>query len=725
VSDAEAFLHERLGDLDAALRLYVSTAQHATSALTQAVAAGSLPLLLLPQGYWVPGWFDRASIQSAQQQAHLHPAHSSSSSSGRDHTHTAAAAEGPCWGMEMLVRQLESVVHMMDAAGAAGTAGPSSTVGVSGGRTGSTGVPADLHQASQQLRVAAAYVAATLLHQLDPSSFSSSSSRQVDRAPAPLNSSASGGLSSSDTMGDGSSSSSASVPLQLPPPVLYLYRAWMAELSPRLRLKGLGPGLGSTAAAAGGGGAWQGGNPQGGLPSSSVWASSSGGTSSAAAAAAAAVGLQAGLQVPGVPEVLRTAWQSLQSAVAFCERNTRPSSTAAAAAAAAGSSASPERRSSSSGGPAGVGQELWFQLMEVYVANLRGLRTGGTQQSQPTQTTQQQQQLAADLLRAAAQQVPLRDLPGILRAGGAAVAAQQMLPELLRLLLDEVVCCMADHLPLLDIVGRIIQQHGTERFGEFRSTLLGLLGATGYDSAILSAANRLITGDAFSTVRHAYGLRQLARAIQEQQQQQQVEAASGVAASSSSSSLLVAPAMAAAGAVPAAAVKSAMLLGVLGSPGSYDSSSSSSSGGRLSSRYSLTQADRDLIQGILGAGGMRLQLQPAGPVGQVPGIEAAYKAAAQAVADSGRMFHAGLDLALELAMLQSLQEHQHHQRRQHGAPGDSTGCGPGSWGAHEGGAAGASSQEHQQVDSGGDGPRVTTTSSFDIDELLTWSHVNM
>jgi hypothetical protein len=371
--------------------------------------------------------------------------------------------------------------------------------------------------------------------------------------------------------------------------------------------------------------------------------------------------------------------------------------------------------------------------MEVYVANLRGLRTTGTQQPQPVQPQQQQQQqqqrqqqqLVADLHSAAAQQIPLQDLPRILRAGGAAVAAQQMLPELLRLLLDEVVCCMADHLPLLDIVGRIIQQHGTERFGEFRSTLLGLLGATGYDSAILSAANRLITGDAFTTVRHAYGLRQLARAIQEQQQQ--VEAAAAVAsgvASSSSSSLMVAPTVPAAGAVPAAAVQSAMLLGVLGSPGSYDSSSSS--GGRLSSRYSLTQADRDLIQGILGAGGMRLQLHPAGPVGHIPGVAAAYKAAAQAVADSGRMFHAEMDLALELAMLQSLQEHQQHQRQQHGAAGDSKGWGTGSWGVHEGEAADASQQEQQQCGSGGGGAaRVTTTSSFDIDELLTWSHVNM
>jgi hypothetical protein len=36
--------------------------------------------------------------------------------------------------------------------------------------------------------------------------------------------------------------------------------------------------------------------------------------------------------------------------------------------------------------------------------------------------------------------------------------------------------------------------------------LLGLFGATGYDSAIIAVANRLITGDAFTAVSHAYAL---------------------------------------------------------------------------------------------------------------------------------------------------------------------------------------------------------------------------
>jgi hypothetical protein len=365
--------------------------------------------------------------------------------------------------------------------------------------------------------------------------------------------------------------------------------------------------------------------------------------------------------------------------------------------------------------------------MDVFVGSLRGLHTPQQQQQQHEnkaphhhqQQPHQQQQLVLDLRHAACQQVPLKELPSILRRGAAAVAYQQILPGLLRLLLDEVVGCMADHLPLLDIVGRIIRQHGSERFGEFRSTLLGLFGATGYDSAIMAAANRLITGDAFGAVRHAYGLRQLVRTIQEQQQEGDAAAATAAAAGSSSRMLVAAPSAAAA-AAPAAAVQSAMLLGVLG-PSSYDTDGSAV---RISSRYSLTQADRDLIQGILGSGGMKLRLQPAGPVaGQLPGVTAAYRVAAQAVADTGRVFQGEMDLALELAMMQSMQEHQQHQRQQHhgAAATPRPPPGGGAWGGvKEGADAGRLSQEG----SAGRAARART-SSFDIDELLNWSTANV
>lgn len=66
---------------------------------------------------------------------------------------------------------------------------------------------------------------------------------------------------------------------------------------------------------------------------------------------------------------------------------------------------------------------------------------------------------------------------------------------------------MADHLALLGTVGRTIRQLGSERFGECRSTLLGPFVATGYDSADLAAANRLITWATVALMRHAYGLR--------------------------------------------------------------------------------------------------------------------------------------------------------------------------------------------------------------------------
>ncbi|WIA29507.1 hypothetical protein OEZ86_012008 [Tetradesmus obliquus] len=108
--------------------------------------------------------------------------------------------------------------------------------------------------------------------------------------------------------------------------------------------------------------------------------------------------------------------------------------------------------------------------------------------------------------------------------------------ELFSLLLDEVVAVMADCLPLLDIVARVLTQHGSERFGEFRATLLGLFGATAYESAIMQAANRLITSDAFAAVRRSYLLRQLARQPLHDEEQQQGDGRGLLPSSSSSAS---------------------------------------------------------------------------------------------------------------------------------------------------------------------------------------------
>ena len=50
VSDAEAFLHERLGDMDAALRLYLADIRSSWQALQEALEAGRLQVLAGQQG---------------------------------------------------------------------------------------------------------------------------------------------------------------------------------------------------------------------------------------------------------------------------------------------------------------------------------------------------------------------------------------------------------------------------------------------------------------------------------------------------------------------------------------------------------------------------------------------------------------------------------------------------------------------------------------------------
>jgi hypothetical protein len=124
---------------------------------------------------------------------------------------------------------------------------------------------------------------------------------------------------------------------------------------------------------------------------------------------------------------------------------------------------------------------------------------------------------------------------------------------------------------------------------------------------------------------------------------------------------------------------------------------------------------------------MRLQLQPAGPV-LGAGVTAAYKAAAQAIADTGRVFQGEIDLALELAMLQSLQEHQQHQRRQQPtvSPGQRQGW-AGGWAFQPADSAVGQPLQQQKEEEGHprEGRATASTSSFDIDELLTWSATNM
>lgn len=54
---------------------------------------------------------------------------------------------------------------------------------------------------------------------------------------------------------------------------------------------------------------------------------------------------------------------------------------------------------------------------------------------------------------------------------------------------------------------RLLQQFDGDHFGDFKGTLLGLLGAYSYEFSILTAASRLTTADAYRTLHSLYRAR--------------------------------------------------------------------------------------------------------------------------------------------------------------------------------------------------------------------------
>jgi hypothetical protein len=455
VADAEAFLHERLGDLEAALRLHMAAVEKTNSQLVTALASGRIPVLQLPGGLGMCG---AAAAGVSRQGSGLNKVlqqvgvaagdHNSSSSSNR------VQGEQIQWGLGALLQQLQAQ-HALQVSG---TATP---------------------EVTQSAAATAASVAASLLQQLAPAASSHSHQHQHQyqqhQLPAQQQQQQQQHPYLLSHHGGAGAGSSAAATLQSACCVCVdLHKAWMAELSPRLKLKGLGYSAVYSPAQSG-----------------------SGGIASASNAAAAAA-------LAEVPQELHAAWQALQAALAFCKRNTTSSSGSSCSA-----TGCSQRHSSSSSNKqreadeAGGGKQLWFGLMDVYVARMRSVPSNtavSPAAAAPSHTRQQQQQhsqhqlavtpqLLESLAAAAAGQLGPDALPKVLLAAAAALASC-VAHDLFSLLLDEVVCVMADHLPLLDIVGRVLQQHGSERFGEFRSTLLGLFGATAYESAIMQAANR-------------------------------------------------------------------------------------------------------------------------------------------------------------------------------------------------------------------------------------------
>ena len=60
------------------------------------------------------------------------------------------------------------------------------------------------------------------------------------------------------------------------------------------------------------------------------------------------------------------------------------------------------------------------------------------------------------------------------------------------------------YIALKTIAERILEQFDGDQFGDFKGTLLGLLSAYNYELRILQAATRLMSGDAFQTLRSLY-----------------------------------------------------------------------------------------------------------------------------------------------------------------------------------------------------------------------------
>ncbi|KAK9840784.1 hypothetical protein WJX81_004448 [Elliptochloris bilobata] len=87
----------------------------------------------------------------------------------------------------------------------------------------------------------------------------------------------------------------------------------------------------------------------------------------------------------------------------------------------------------------------------------------------------------------------------------AAAAANDALVEAvlagaLAALMEQAIGAMAGHVPLAALGRRILAAYASEPFGDFKGPLVGLLAATSYETAILAAAARLASADAFRTL---------------------------------------------------------------------------------------------------------------------------------------------------------------------------------------------------------------------------------
>ncbi|MQM01059.1 hypothetical protein Taro_033803, partial [Colocasia esculenta] len=130
---------------------------------------------------------------------------------------------------------------------------------------------------------------------------------------------------------------------------------------------------------------------------------------------------------------------------------------------------------------------LWFRLLDSYCEPLRELYD--------------HKEIAPDVQIRSMLNQKFRELG---RGAG-------LLRSILSQFIKEIVEGMVGYVPLPAIMGKLLAENGGQEFGDFKLTLLGLLGTYGYERRILGTAKLLIEDDTFYTmsllrkgVSHAY-----------------------------------------------------------------------------------------------------------------------------------------------------------------------------------------------------------------------------